>query len=64
MTAITILAGIGYILSFLEHCSNGKININLILAAILVIATWSMLPLAITVICLTIIIGIVGAITN
>lgn len=64
MLSIAILAGIGYILSILKHLSNDEIDVNLILAAILVISTWSVLPLALTIIVITIIIGISGAFNN
>jgi len=64
MLAIAILSGIGYLLSFMSNLSKEKIDVNLIFATILVISTWSVLPLAITIICITAIIGIIGLIIN
>mgnify|MGYP006366335957 CR=1 FL=1 len=62
--AIAILAGIGYILDLLRHLSNDRLDVNLIFATILIISTWSVLPLAITIICITLLIGVVGALIN
>ena len=64
MLAIAILAGIGYILDLLRHLSNDRLDVNLIFATILIISTWSVLPLAITIICITLLIGVVGALIN
>lgn len=63
--AIAILSSIDFVLSFLKHLLNDKFDVNLITATIVVIAWWNIcLPVSITVICLTVLIGILGAIYN
>lgn len=64
MLTIAILSGLGYILDFMKHLNDDKVDVNLLFAAILVISTWSVLPLAITIICITVLIGIIGSFTN
>ena len=65
LLAIAILAGIGYLCSILDYINRGQFNVSTFLAAILVISTWqSCLPFAIIVICITVLIGIVGAAIN
>jgi hypothetical protein len=62
---IAIIAGIGYILSFLYNLAElNKSSVSVTTAAILVISTWSCLPLAITIIAITLLIYIVGIATS
>lgn len=59
LLTIAILAGIGYIFSLISHIANEELDVNIIMATILVLSTWdSCFPLAIIVIILTIIIGL------
>ena len=63
--AIAILSSIDFCLSFLRHLYDGKLDVNLIAATIVVLAWWNIcLPVSITVIVLTVLIAILGAIYN
>ena len=46
MLTISILSGINYLISIVKNIQNGKIDVNIITASILIISTWeSCLPL-------------------
>jgi hypothetical protein len=65
MLTIAILSGIGFIVSIIKHAKEKNLDVDLLFATILVLSTWeSCFPLAIVVICLSVLIGIVGAINN
>ena len=64
MLTIAILSGIGFVLNIIQNALNNEVDVSLIYASILVISTWEVLPLAITVIGITVVIGIIGAINN
>jgi len=53
--AIAIIAGIGFFFSIINDILSGEANANLTLSAILVISTWSCLPIAIIVMSITLI---------
>jgi hypothetical protein len=64
--AIAILSLIGFVLKFLSNLLvHEKFDMDLITATIVVLAWWNIcLPVSITVIVLTVFIGILGAIYN
>lgn len=65
LLTIAILSGIGFILSIIENSNNGKLDVNLLMATILVLSTWQgCLPLSIIIIVITFVIGIIGIIKN
>jgi hypothetical protein len=64
MLAIAIVSGVGYLLSIIKHASKGKVDVDLILATVLILSTWSVLPLAIVIIVFTVVMGIIGAMVN
>ena len=64
LLAIAILSTIGYVISFVGKLFKEKIGVNLLLASILVISTWSCLPIAIITIVVTAIILILGIFFN
>jgi hypothetical protein len=65
LITIAILSTIGMILSFIDHSSKGKIDVNLLFPAILTISLWEInLTLSILTIVFTIIVGFIGHITN
>jgi thiamine transporter ThiT len=65
LITIAILSTIGMILSFIDHSSKGKIDVNLLFPAILTISLWEInLTLSILTIVFTIIVGFIRHITN
>jgi len=65
LLAIAIISGVNYLFSFLKNLENGRWDVNVLTASILVLSTWnSCLPLSIIMMCVTSLIGIIGAIYN
>jgi hypothetical protein len=61
MLTIAILSGIGYILSILRYVlKENRLDVDLIMATILVLSTWSVLPLAISILVISIVIAILN----
>ena len=65
MLAISILAALAYIVSIAHNADKHELlHVNTPIAAILTISTWSVLPIAIIVMTITVLINLVGIILN
>lgn len=64
MTTIAIISGIAYLFSIIKWLSNPtKYNTGAAGGTILVLSTWSILPLAITILCIVSIITFINILT-
>lgn len=62
MLSILILSLFAYIINVCDHLSKERIDVNLLIAAIVIISSWDIcFALSIIMIILTILIGILGA---
>jgi hypothetical protein len=64
MLTIAILSGVGVIASIIRNSMHDKIDVDSFLAAILVISTWNVLPLAISILAIILLIGVIGSMYN
>ena len=65
LITIAIISSIGMILSIIDHSSKGKIDVNLLFPTILTLSLWEInLTLSIVTIVFTVIVGLIGHITN
>jgi hypothetical protein len=64
MTTIAIISGIVYLVSVIEWLLNPKNeNTKPLVGVILILSTWSVLPLAITILCIVSIITLLNILT-